>query len=73
MKYLGPYLWRKLPIALRALTEIDKFKKKIRKSDLAGRLTKDKCGSEGTLCSSSYFVYIYIFLLTDIILVYCCT
>ena len=42
IKYLGPYLWRKLPIALRTLTEIDKFKKKIRKSDLAGHLTEDK-------------------------------
>ena len=30
-KYLGPYLWRKLPIALRTLTEIDKFKRKIGK------------------------------------------
>ena len=52
IKYLGPYLWRKLPIALRTLTEIDKFKKKIRKSDLAGHLMEDKCGSECTLCSS---------------------
>lgn len=31
IKYVGPYRWRKLPIALRMLTEIDKFKKKIRK------------------------------------------
>ena len=52
IKYLGPYLWRKLPIALRTLTEIDKFKKKIRKSDIAGHLMEDKCGSECTLCSS---------------------
>ena len=44
IRYLGPYLWRKLPIALRTLTEIDKFEKKIRKIDLAGHLTKDKCG-----------------------------
>ena len=28
IKYLGPFLWRKLPIALRTLTEIDKFKRK---------------------------------------------
>ena len=54
IKYLGPYLWRKLPIALRTLTETEteKFKKKIRKSDLAGHLMEDKCGSECTLCSS---------------------
>ena len=54
IKYLGPYLWRKLPIALRKLTETEteKFKKKIRKSDLAGHLMEDKCGSECTLCSS---------------------
>ena len=44
IRYLGPYLWRKLPIALRTLTEIDKFKRKIRKSDLAGHLTEDKMG-----------------------------
>ena len=31
--FFCPYLWRKLPIALRKLTEIDKFKRKIRKSD----------------------------------------
>ena len=52
IKYLRPYLWRKLPVALRMLTEIDKFKRKIRKSDLAGHLTEEKCGSECTLCSS---------------------
>ena len=38
--------------ALRTLTEIDKFKRKIRKSDLAGHLTEGKYGSERTLCSS---------------------
>ena len=38
IKYL--YLWRKLPIALRKLSEIDKFKKKIRKSDLASHFTE---------------------------------
>ena len=48
-KYLGPYLWRKLPIALRTSTEIDKFKRKIRKSGLGGHLTEDKCASECTL------------------------
>ena len=37
---------------LKMLTEIDKFKRKIRKSDLAGHLLEDKCGSECTLCSS---------------------
>ena len=31
IKYLGLYPWRKLPIALRTLTEIDKFKKKLGK------------------------------------------
>ena len=51
-KYLGPYLWRKLPIVLRTLTEIDKFKRKIRKSGLGGHLTEDKCASECTLCHS---------------------
>ena len=52
IKYLGPFLWRKLPIALRTLTEIDKFKRKLRKSDLVGHLMEDECGSECTLCSS---------------------
>ena len=52
IKYLGPYLWHKLPIALRMLTEIDKFKRKIRKSGLGGHLTEDKCGSECMLCLS---------------------
>ena len=46
IKYLGPYQWRKLPIALRTLTETDKFKRKISESDLAGHLTEDKCWSE---------------------------
>ena len=40
IKYLCPYLWRKLPIALRMLSETDKFKKKIRKSDLASHFTE---------------------------------
>ena len=31
IKYLGLYPRRKLPIALRTLTEIDKFKKKLGK------------------------------------------
>ena len=46
IKYLGPDLWRKLPIALKTLTETDKFKGKIRESDLAGHLMEDKCRSE---------------------------
>ena len=46
IKYLGPYLWRKLPIALKTLTETDKCKRKIRESDLAGHLMEDKCRSE---------------------------
>ena len=46
IKYLGPYLLRKLPIALRKLTETDKFKRKTRESDLAGHLTENKCRSE---------------------------
>ena len=45
-KYLGLYLWRKLPIALKTLTETDKFKRKIRESDVAGHLMEDKCRSE---------------------------
>ena len=36
--------------ALRMLTEIDKCKRKIRKSDLAGHLKENKCESECTLC-----------------------
>ena len=57
IKYLGPYLWRKLPIALRTLTETDKFKRKIRESDLAGHLKEDKCRSEccrNALYAASY-------------------
>ena len=57
IKYLGPYLWRKLPIALRTLTEPEKFKRKIRESDLAGHLTEDKCGSE--CCRNAPFAASY--------------
>ena len=52
IKYLGPYLWRKIPMVLRTLTEIDKFKRQIRKIDFAGHLTEEKSRSECTLCSS---------------------
>ena len=57
---------------LKALTEIDKFKKKIRKIDLArGHLMKDICGSQGQAMKS--FLLGTCEFLTHITLVYCCT
>ena len=75
IKCLGPYPQCRLPIALRTLTEIDKFKKKLGKVIYPFTWRKTNVGGNAPYVTlKSFLLSIYkIFVLTVIILVYCCT
>ena len=79
IKYLSPYLWRKIPI-----TEFDKFKRQIRKLILPVTWRKRNVGGNAlyvalrsfVLCIYELFIYLFVYLFsfsTVNIWFYCCT
>ena len=51
IKYLGPTLWRRLPLGTRSASTLSQFKKLVRLMDLSN-LISNECGPDSFLCSS---------------------
>ena len=51
IRYLGPYLWRKLPGKVRTQCDLNSFKRQIKKMDLESFLL-EKCPTGCCLCYS---------------------
>ena len=52
IRYLGPHLWKMLPISLKNITDLKQFKHKIRNEDLTKLDTGQKCATNCYLCNS---------------------